>query len=95
MSSGSFCRLASIGTMYAPRARANPAAIAAVCPKLRRKRTSRSQGRVAAAAFRRAKPSSREPSSTIRTSVGRPAASSLPTTSSSAAVSRGIVCSSS
>ena len=40
ISSGSFCKSPSIGMMMSPFAKSNPAIIAAVCPKLRRKCTT-------------------------------------------------------
>ncbi len=68
MSAGSFWRSPSIGTITSPRAASIPALIAAVWPKLRRKRITRSSGRSAAARASSAKVRSREPSSTQMTS---------------------------
>ena len=74
MSRGSFCRSPSEVTMQRPRAWSKPAANAAVCPKLRRKRMTRRRGSPACSRARISKLSSVLPSSTTMISYGRPQA---------------------
>ena len=77
MSRGSFWRSPSEVTMMRPRAWSNPAANAAVWPKLRRKRMTRRCGSIACSRARIWKLSSVLPSSTISNSYGRPHAVSV------------------
>src|SRR5947208_8797736 len=77
MSRGSFCRSPSMVIMTRPRALSKPAAKAAVWPKLRRNRITRSRVSVACSRARRSKLSSVLPSSTTMISYGRPQADSV------------------
>src|SRR5512139_3107362 len=72
MSPGSFWRSPSEVMISRPRAWAKPAANAAVWPKLRRNRITRTRASRAWTAARRSKLSSVLPSSTNRISYGRP-----------------------
>src|SRR6266568_7023996 len=74
MSAGSFWRSPSMGTMAPPRAASMAADMAAVCPKLRRKRSTRSAGSRSVNAASAAKVPSELPSSTQTTSNRRPSA---------------------
>ena len=82
MSFGSFCRSPSEVTTSRPRAKAKPAANAAVWPKLRRKRITRSRGSAACRPASWANESSVEPSSMTITSTLRPVAPSAAISSS-------------
>src|SRR5688500_5437196 len=72
MSAGSFCRSPSAVTTKRPRAAAKPAAKAAVWPKLRVKRMTRTRGSRPWTSRRRSNVRSVLPSSTRITSYGRP-----------------------
>src|SRR5574340_230022 len=75
ISAGSFCRSPSEVTTTSPRERSNPAANAAVCPKLRRNRTALTRRSAASSSSSRARVPSVLPSSTSTSSKERPDAS--------------------
>src|SRR5438034_3605830 len=81
MSRGSFCRSPSEVTITRPRAWSKPAANAAVWPKLRRNRITRSRGSTACKCARISKLSSVLPSSTMMSSYDRPQPASVCVTS--------------
>ena len=68
MSAGSFCRSPSEVTTTSPRAWSKPAEKAAVWPKFRRRRSTRTRESPASISSRRSSVPSVEPSSTIRIS---------------------------
>src|SRR5450759_2799417 len=89
MSRGSFCRSPSDVMMSRPRACSKPAANAAVWPKLRRSRITRSRGSAACRRARISNPSSVLPSSMMMISYERPQAPSVSVSSRWSSTSAG------